>query len=122
VSRRLFILYLALIGVSPAAPSVNKVEPPNWWVRHTRNPIQILLTGADLKGAAVSAAKGFRIEVRHASDDGRYLFLYVTIDPSVRPGSYRFAVKNSQGAAGFDSRWTHPRTSRAVSRASAPPM
>jgi len=102
VSRRLFILYLALIGVSPAAPSVNKVEPPNWWVRHTRNPIQILLTGADLKGAAVSAAKGFRIEVRHASDDGRYLFLYVTIDPSVRPGSYRFAVKNSQGAAGFD--------------------
>jgi glycosidase len=82
---------------------VTKVEPPNWWVRHTRNPIQLLLTGTDLHGAAVTtAARGFRIEVRRISDNGHYLFAYVTIGPSVKPGSYRFQVKSASGSSGFD--------------------
>jgi glycosidase len=82
---------------------VNKVEPPNWWVRHTRNPVQVLLTGSDLNGAAVAtSAKGFRIDLRRASDDGRYLFLYLSIERSVKPGKYSFQVKKAGAAATFD--------------------
>ena len=39
-----------------AAPRVDKVEPPNWWVGHTHNPVQVLLTGSDLAGARVATA------------------------------------------------------------------
>jgi glycosidase len=95
---------LALLGAACAiaAPKVEKVEPPNWWAPHTYNPVQILLTGSDLKGAAVTtAAKGFKIEVRAASDDGRYLFVYLTIGKEVRPGTYRFQLKSASGSGEF---------------------
>jgi neopullulanase len=95
---------LALWGAACiiAAPKVEKVEPPNWWTPHTYNPVQILLTGSDLKGAAVTTtAKGFKIEVRAASDDGRYVFVYLTIGKEVRPGAYRFQLKSASGTGEF---------------------
>src|ERR1019366_3234477 len=86
-----------------AAPAVTKVEPPNWWVGHTRNPVQVLLTGADLKGAVVStAAKGFRIEVRRTSENGYYLFAYLTIEPAAKVGKYRFQGKGASGSGEFE--------------------
>jgi glycosidase len=89
-------------AVTKAAPKVEKVEPPNWWVPHTLNPIQILLTGEDLKSATVTtASRGFKIEVRSSSEDGRYLFLYLDIAKSVHPGSFQFQVKNASGAGAF---------------------
>jgi glycosidase len=99
---RLVWLSVALGALSFAAPTVTKVEPPNWWVGHTRNPVQVLLTGTELGGATVTAAaKGFRVEVRHTSANGHYLFAYVTIDPAVKPGQYRFQVKSAAGTAEF---------------------
>lgn len=94
---------LAMLANCYAAPVVTKVEPPNWWVHHSRNPIQVLLTGSDLKGATVAAVpRGFRVEVRRASDDGRYLFLYLNIDSGAKPGSYRFQVKSASGVGAFE--------------------
>src|SRR5947199_10476253 len=91
-------LSLAVAALSHAALTVTKVEPPNWWIHHTRNPIQVLLTGENLKGATVSAvSKGFRVDTRGASENGHYLFAYLTIDASVKPGLYHFAVKGCAG-------------------------
>src|SRR4030088_755625 len=56
---RLAIL-LVLSTCAAAAPRVDKVEPPNWWVGHTQNPVQILLTGSDLKGASVPRRRSAR--------------------------------------------------------------
>src|SRR4030088_1851078 len=89
---RLAIL-LVLSTCAAAAPWVDKVEPPNWWVGHTLNTVQILLTGSDLKGASVVAgSKGFKVDVRGASANGHCLFVYLDIAKSVTPGSYRFRV------------------------------
>lgn len=95
---------LALFGLacSTAAPKVEKVEPPNWWTPHTLNPIQVLLTGSDLKGTTVTtASKGFKIDVRAASDDGRYLFVYLDLGKDLRPGAYRFQLRNGSGTGEF---------------------
>ena len=120
---RFFILEVLLAAASYAAPTVTKVEPPNWWVHHTLNPIQVLLTGSDLTGATVtSATKGLRIEVRRTSDNGTYLFAYLTIDPSVKPGKYRFQLKSAAGAGGFDFALERPSIPRAASRVSPPTM
>src|SRR3954465_7842446 len=100
---RISFLAFACVSLSHAVPAVTKVDPPNWWVHHTKNPVQVLLTGSDLGGATVStAAKGLRVEVRRTSANGHYLFAYVTIDPSVKPGKYGFDVKSPQGTAAFD--------------------
>ncbi len=97
------LLAFACAVLSHAAPVITKVDPPNWWIRHTRNPIQVLLTGSDLNGAAVSTAStGFRVDVRRTSANGHYIFAYLTIHPSVKPGKYRFDVKSASGTAGFD--------------------
>jgi 1,4-alpha-glucan branching enzyme len=97
------LVVLAVCAAGQAAPQVNKVDPPNWWVHHTKNPVQVMLTGTELREATVAAAsKGFRVEVRRTSENGHYLFAYVTIDPSVRAGKYRFEVKGATGVASFE--------------------
>lgn len=94
-----------LLGAAPllAGPSVTKIDPPNWWVRHTRNPVQLLISGSDLQGSTLSSpVKGLRTEIRTISANGHYVFAYLTIDPAVKPGKYHFQVKNATGTAGFD--------------------
>lgn len=98
---RLLLFAIATIAAY-AAPTITKIEPPNWWIRHTRNPIQLLLTGDGLQGATLSAPRGLRVEVRKVSETGHYLFAYLTIDGSVRPGKYRIDVKASSGATSFE--------------------
>ena len=109
--------------VAAAAPKIDKVEPPNWWVPHTLNPVQILLTGQDLKGATVTtASRGFKIEVRSSSDDGRYLFIYLDIGKGVHPGSFQFQVKNASGTGEFSFALDRPLDSaKDAFRASTPP-
>ncbi len=99
----LFAIAAVAAPARAAAPKIEKVEPPNWWVPHTLNPVQILLTGEDLGGASVTtASRGFKIDVRSSSEDGRYLFVYLDIGKSVKAGSYRFQVKNASGTGEFE--------------------
>ena len=110
--RRAIFALLLLVCALHAAPSVVKVEPPNWWIHSTRNPIQILLTGSDLSGTTLAAeARDFRVEVRRISADGRYLFAYLTIPASARPGKYRFHVRKAATDAAFDFRLDTPLSS-----------
>jgi glycosidase len=101
------------LACAAAAPRVEKVEPPNWWAPYTYDPVQILLTGNDLKGAAVTtASKGFKIGVRGASEDGRYLFVYLDIGKQVQPGAYRFQLKSASGTGEFTFRLDQPLENR----------
>jgi hypothetical protein len=101
--QKSIFLALLLATAAYAAPSVTKVEPPSWWIRHTWNPVQIILIGSDLGGATVTAeSKGFAVEVRRISENGHYLFAYLKIAPSVKPGKYLFRVKNVSGSTSFD--------------------
>lgn len=97
LSTLLFFLAQTLL----AAPAITKIEPPNWWPAHTRNPLQILLTGTDLQSATITSPKGFRTEIRSTSADGHYLFLYTQIPPTAKPGTYPFCIKTPTGETTF---------------------
>jgi neopullulanase len=98
-----------MFGHAVAAPVITKVEPPNWWVPRMWNPLQILLTGRDFKGATVTAAsEGVKTETRYVSANGHYLFLYLNISQDLRPGTYRFRVQNDSGSSDFDFRLDPP--------------
>jgi glycosidase len=108
-SAKFVLAALALARGATAAPAIERVDPRGWWVRHTWNPVQILVAGSGLKGASVaSPSSELRVEVRQASDDGRYVFLYLTVGPGARPGTYRFELRDSTGSAGFDFRLDPP--------------
>jgi hypothetical protein len=52
-------LALLLLCVAPALiaapPEVTKVEPPNWWIGHSINPVRLLIRGRNLEGARAVA-------------------------------------------------------------------
>ena len=82
-----------------AAPAITKVEPPNWWGKHTINPVRLLVRGTNLFGARVQATKpGVQTSSVLVNGRGTYLFVNVTISPNARPGSYPLKVTTTQGS------------------------
>jgi glycosidase len=83
-----------------AAPAVAKVEPPSWWPGHSINPVRLMVRGASLAGASVSAAgPGLSTGPVKVNDRGTYAFVDVTIDPHAAPGPRTITLKTAAGAA-----------------------
>jgi glycosidase len=93
------------LGVSAAqaqgaAPSVSKVEPPNWWANHTINPVRLLVRGANLSGARVTSARPeITTSAVVVNPAGTYLFVSVHVNPAARPGDYPLNVETPAGRA-----------------------
>ena len=93
----LFIL-LENFYVVGQVPTVEKVEPPNWWVGSTINPVRVLVRGANLKGArAESSNPGIAVSNIAVSANGHYLFADVAIRENVKPGDYPIRITTAVG-------------------------
>ena len=80
------------------SPEVSKVEPPNWWIGHSINPVRLLIHGRGLAGARVSAdGADLRIGPARVSAAGTYLFADVAIARDARPGPRRLHIKTASG-------------------------
>ena len=89
---------LLLSGSAAAqAPVVEKVDPPNWWARHSINPVRILVRGQHLAGARLTCARVTCARVK-VSESGTWLFADVTIPPGLAPGSYPLTLRTAQGS------------------------
>ena len=109
--RRSLLLVVAMATASGApdaqtpppvrAPVVTKVEPPNWWVGHSINPVRLLVRGRDLAGARVSCGT-VRCGGVRVSTAGTNLFVDVTVPPGTRPGSYPVTLTTRSGSSAFN--------------------
>ncbi|MEO6588662.1 MAG: alpha-amylase family glycosyl hydrolase, partial [Pyrinomonadaceae bacterium] len=83
---------------SQNAPSVTKIEPPNWWANHSVNPVRLLVRGANFQNAKVFS-KNSLLKVSNIKINGRgdYLFFDVEISKNAKVGKYDFEVSNSNG-------------------------
>jgi len=82
-----------------ASPEVRKVEPPNWWIAHSLNPVRVLISGKGLAGAAVKCSvEGVKPGSAHISDSGTYLFVDLEIRQDAKPGSYPLEIVTAEGA------------------------
>ena len=82
-----------------AAPEVRKVEPPNWWTGHSLNPVRLLISGQDLRGAIVKCTvEGITPSSTHTSTAGTYLFVDLDIRKDAKPGAYPLQVVTADGA------------------------
>jgi glycosidase len=81
------------------SPEVRKIEPPNWWIGHSLNPVRLLISGKGLAGAAVKCSvEGVSLGPAKASDTGTYLFVDLEIRSDAKAGSYPLQVVTSEGA------------------------
>ena len=79
------------------APTVTKVEPPNWWAGYSINPVRLLIRGSGLNGASVSGSlKTSKVRV---NDTGTYLFVDVAIPRGTKPGPVPLTLKTADGTA-----------------------
>jgi len=91
-----------------AAPVATKVEPPNWWVHHTLNPVQVLIRGTGLNGATVRAGKCLGVRNVHANERGTYLFADVSISKNCAPGDYPLTITTPEGTTTAPFRLEQP--------------
>lgn len=106
----LVVLAAGLARAQDAPVSIDKVEPPSWWAGHTVNPVRLLIRGQNLKGVKVSPPPGgkFKVSGERLNDAGTYLFADLHIDPSARPGDYKFNVRKGTGTDDFTFRINQP--------------
>ena len=99
-----FSAYSALAQeiANPDAPSITKVEPPNWWVNLTPD-VMLLLTGKNLQVTHANCNLPDVIVSRTQSTaDGHYLFVWLRLSPNLKSGTAICRVTTPKGQATFE--------------------
>jgi glycosidase len=83
------LLALALLaGASTHAQSVDRVEPPFWWVGMKHAPLQLLLHGENLRGMEARVQRaGVKVARTLALPNPNYLVVELEIAPDAQPGA-----------------------------------
>ena len=93
------ILFLAL-EIIAQTPTVEKIDPPNWWTQSTINPVRVLIRGKNLTGGRVESNNpGITATNFKTSANGNYLFADITIRENVQIGNYTLKVTTAAGTA-----------------------
>ncbi|WP_395702086.1 glycoside hydrolase family 13 protein [Aquabacterium sp.] len=81
-----------------AAPSVERIEPPNWWVGMRAPELQLMLHGERLADCAPAVQyPGVRVAGTQRSDNSNYLFVDLVLGPDARPGTLDLRLDCSGG-------------------------
>jgi glycosidase len=87
---------------NPDAPSISKVEPPNWWVNLTPD-VMLLLTGKNLQVTHANCNLADVIVSRTQSmADGQYLFVWLRLSPNLKSGTAICRVTTPKGQTSFE--------------------
>jgi neopullulanase len=99
-SLRLCVLILFLNTIVAAqTPTVEKIEPPNWWVGSTINPVRVMIRGKNLTGARVESGNStITVANPKASANGNYLFFDLTIRENAKIGDYQIKITTAGGS------------------------
>src|SRR5947209_3154218 len=95
-----FFLVTVSVCAAQVPPSVEKVEPPNWWAGHSINPVRVLVRGKNLSGARVEAVGGgIRTGLVRVNERGTYRFVDVSIESNARLSERKLRCISGGGLA-----------------------
>ncbi|MBJ6368269.1 glycoside hydrolase family 13 protein [Snuella sedimenti] len=90
--------------IEPSTPAIVKhhtierVEPPNWWVGFKNNTLQLLVKHPNISEAAPYISyQGVAIKKIHSADSPNYLFIDLSIDKNTNPGQFNINFKLKDG-------------------------
>ena len=93
------LVVFASLSVAQTAPVVLKVEPPNWWVGHSINPVRVLIRGRGFDGARVEAVGGgLKTGLVRVNAAGTYIFVDVIVDPQAKAGRRSLRITTANGS------------------------
>ena len=88
--------------VNDSAPTVTKVEPPNWWVGLTPD-VMVLLSGRDLEATHVSCnLPTLSVSRTQATAGGNYLFVWLKIGAETKSGTAVCRITAPKGTTSFE--------------------
>ena len=89
-----------LLTANAQTPTIEKIDPPNWWANYSVNPVRVLVRGTNLSGANVIAPNNSSLKTYNfrASENGHYLFFDVEIAPKAKVGKYVFKLVTKNGS------------------------
>ena len=88
---------LLAVSLPAQAPTVLKVEPPNWWANSSVNPVRVLVRGTNLSGARFECGRLTCGNVK-VNERGTYAFVDVAIPRDAATGSHPLTVRTSSGS------------------------
>ena len=88
---------LLAVSLPAQAPTVSKVEPPNWWANSSVNPVRVLVRGTNLAGARFDCGRLTCGNVK-VNERGTYAFVDVAIPRDAATGSHPLTVRTSSGS------------------------
>jgi glycosidase len=92
------LLYLLVSFATAQSPSVEKIDPPNWWAESTINPVRVLIRGKNLTGARIESNNpGITASNFKTSANGNYLFADLKIVENVQVGNYTLKITTASG-------------------------
>src|SRR5512138_3466358 len=92
----LLALLLLLSTLALAAPTVRKVDPPNWYIGRG-NPL-LLLYGDQLDGAqVVTNSPMAKVRSTEVSANGHYLIVQLDLLAAAQPGAIPLVIKSPRG-------------------------
>ncbi len=95
----LIFIFCASLCQAQAAPEVLKVEPPNWWIGHSINPVRVLIRGRNLHGARVEAVgAGIKTGLVRTNAAGTYIFVDVVVDAQTKAGRRALRITTASGS------------------------
>ncbi len=102
--RSSYLLCVSLIALSifdcfATSPQITRVEPPNWWVNHSHNPVRLLLTGTNLTGASIVSPAGLSLSNLSINAAGTHAFCDAFIAHNAKPATVSLQLNTSQGQA-----------------------
>jgi neopullulanase len=84
------------------SPAVTKVEPPNWWVGITPE-VMLLLSGKNLQAThAECNMPEVSVSRTQSSSKGDYLFVWLTVAPTLKSGTAVCRVTTANGQVSFE--------------------
>ncbi|MDP2368565.1 glycoside hydrolase family 13 protein [Rhodoferax sp.] len=102
---------------SAPAPSLERVEPPTWWVGMQRTALQLMVHGqriADLRPELSHPGVTLREVTR--VENGNYLFLNLDIAPDTPVGAFEIRFRGGQGVVLRHHYTLHAREARSAQR------
>lgn len=83
--------------------SIEKIEPPNWWVGMKNNCVQLMLYGDNLREIeAKFDSPGLKVSAIHAVANPDYAFVDIQIPPDLAPGTYVLTVRKGKEASAIN--------------------
>lgn len=97
--RKLFIIALSILSLSTMAKNkitIEHVEPPMWWIGMNNEELMIMVHGQNIGSLIVDFEyEGVELNRVTKTENSNYLFLYLTIQSSAKPGTIQLDFKKS---------------------------